>query len=127
MRAQRHVIKAILMIVIINWKFDFVVGATTFITRLIDPQHKYPQVKLSIPIFKISNVSQLDDHEFLKTKTPEPWKYYPEFILEGIINYCKFSTRFIGCPLVSNENKLNIFVEFLTILLRCPELMVILI
>ena len=24
--------------------------------------------------------------------------------------------------LVSNENKLNIFVEFLTILLRCPEL-----
>ena len=58
----------------------------------------------------------------MKTKTPEPWKYYPEFILEGIINYCKFSTRFIGCPLVSNENKLNIFVEFLTILLRCPEL-----
>ena len=123
MRAQRHVIKAIFddrdhQLEI----FDFVVGATTFITRLIDPQHKYPQVKLSIPILKISNVSQLDDHEFLKTKTPEPWKYYPEFILEGIINYCKFSTRFIGCPLVSNENKLNIFVEFLTILLRCPEL-----
>lgn len=123
MRASRHVIKAIFSDRNHQLEiFDFVVGATTFITRLIDPQHKYPQVKLSIPIFKISSVSQLDDHDFLKTKTPEPWKYYPEFILEGIINYCKFSTKFIGCPLVSNEDKLNVFVEFLTILLRCPEL-----
>ncbi|KAK6205368.1 ubiquitin elongating factor core-domain-containing protein [Scheffersomyces amazonensis] len=103
--------------------FDFIVGSTTFITKLIDPNHKYPQQKLNIPIYHITNVSQLDDHDFLKTKTPEPWKYYPEFILEGIINYCKFSTNFRGCPLVQNFEKLQLFVEFTTILLRCPELL----
>ncbi|KAI5948688.1 ufd2 [Candida theae] len=102
--------------------FDFVIGATVFITRLIDPNHSYPQKKLKIPIFKISKVSDLDDHDFLKTKTPIPWKYYPEFLLEGIINYTKFSANFRGCPLVLNEDKLNLFVEFVTILLRCPEL-----
>ncbi|KAK6463078.1 putative uniquitin chain assembly factor [Scheffersomyces coipomensis] len=103
--------------------FDFIVGSTTFITKLIDPHHKYPQVKLEIPIYNITSVSQLDDHDFLKTKTPEPWKYYPEFILEGLINYCKFSTNFRGCPLVSNFEKLQLFIEFTTILLRCPELL----
>ncbi|KAI3404279.2 ufd2 [Candida oxycetoniae] len=102
--------------------FDFVIGATVFITRMIDPNHAYPQKKLSIPIFRITDVSQLDDHDFLKTKTPEPWKYYPEFLLEGLINYCKFSVNFRGCPLVGNEEKLIHFVEFTTILLRCPEL-----
>ncbi|KAK6455664.1 ubiquitin elongating factor core-domain-containing protein [Scheffersomyces xylosifermentans] len=102
--------------------FDFIVGSTTFITKLIDPTHKFPQQKLSIPIYKITNVSQLDDHDFLKTKTPEPWKYYPEFMLEGIINYCKFSTLFRGCPLVQNFEKLSLYVEFAIVLLRCPEL-----
>ena len=59
---------------------------------------------------------------FYKTKTPVPWKYYPEFMLEGIINYCKFITNFRGCPLVDNHEKLLSFVEFSIILLRCPEL-----
>ncbi|KAI5960985.1 ufd2 [Candida pseudojiufengensis] len=102
--------------------FDFIIGATVFITRLIDPKHSYPKDTLSIPIFKITKVSELDDHDFLKSKTPVPWKYYPEFLLEGMINYCKFSANFRGCPLVSNEDKLTLFVEFTTILLRCPEL-----
>ncbi|EGW31418.1 uncharacterized protein SPAPADRAFT_51435 [Spathaspora passalidarum NRRL Y-27907] len=102
--------------------FDFIIGATTFIIRLIDPSHSYPQSKLSIPIFKISKVSELDDHDYLKTKTPIPWKYYPEFIVEGIVNYCKFSTNFMGCPLVDNQDKLTCFCEFIIILLRCPEL-----
>ncbi|KAI5952552.1 ufd2 [Candida jiufengensis] len=102
--------------------FDFIIGATVFITRLIDPKHKYPREPLSIPIFNITKVSELDDHDFLKTKTPIPWKYYPEFLLEGMINYCKFSANFRGCPLVSNEDKLTLFIEFTTILLRCPEL-----
>lgn len=123
LRTRKQVVKAVFNDRSLQLEvFDFVIGAVTFITRMIDSKHQYPLVKLSIPIFKISNISQLDDHEFLKTKTPEPWKYYPEFILEGIINYCKFSANYIGCPLVSNEDKLNIFVEFLTILLRCPEL-----
>ncbi|RLV89341.1 E4 ubiquitin-protein ligase UFD2 [Spathaspora sp. JA1] len=102
--------------------FDFIIGATTFIIRLIDPSHSYPHSKLEIPIFKISKVSELDDHDYLKTKTPKPWKYYPEFIVEGIVNYCKFSTNFYGCPLVNNQDKLTCFCEFIIILLRCPEL-----
>ncbi|EMG49149.1 UFD2 E4 ubiquitin-protein ligase UFD2 [Candida maltosa Xu316] len=121
--AYNHVVKAIFNDRNMQMEiFDFIVGATTFITRLIDPKHRYPHTKLAIPIFKISQIAQLDDHDFLKTKTPEPWKYYPEFIVEGIVNYCKFSVNFRGCPLVSNEDKLNVFVEFSTILLRCPEL-----
>ncbi|KAG7663077.1 ufd2 [[Candida] subhashii] len=123
LRAVKHSITAIFSYRILQLDiFDFIVGATTFIVRLIDPSHSYPQEKLSIPIFKVSKVSELDDHDYLKTKTPEPWKYYPEFMVEGIINYCKFSTNFIGCPLVDNQPKLEIFVEFMTVLLRCPEL-----
>lgn len=126
LKATKHVIQAIFSFKSINMEiFEFIIGSITFITRLIDPQHKYPQEKINIPIFKIERVSELDDHEFLKTKTPIPWKYYPEYILEGIINYCKFIINFSDNPLVNDNNnneKLSKFVEFSVILLRCPEL-----
>lgn len=102
--------------------FDFITGATTFLTRVIDPSHQYPKQKLAVPLFAIHDVSELDDRDYLKTKTPKPWKYYPEYLLEGIINYCKFLIDFAGCPLVRNQEKLELYVEFSTILLRCPEL-----
>lgn len=123
MKATKHSIQAIFSFRSMQLDmFDFIIGATTFITKLIDPSHQHPSIKLKIPLFKIDAVSQLDDHEFLQTKTPVPWKYYPEFMLEGIINYCKFITNFRGCPLVDNHEKLLSFVEFSIILLRCPEL-----
>lgn len=123
MKATKHSIQAIFSFRALQLDiFDFIIGATTFITKLIDPKHEHPKVKLSIPLFNIDAVSQLDDHEFLQTKTPKPWKYYPEYVLEGIINYCKFITNFRGCPLVDNHEKLLAFVEFSIILLRCPEL-----
>lgn len=123
MKATKHSIQAIFSFRSMQLDmFDFIIGATTFITKLIDPSHQHPRQKLKIPLFKIDAVSQLDDHEFLQTKTPVPWKYYPEFMLEGIINYCKFITNFRGCPLVDNHEKLLSFVEFSIILLRCPEL-----
>jgi ubiquitin conjugation factor E4 B len=102
--------------------FDFIIGSTSFLTRVIDPTHQYPQKKVSVPLFAIKDVSELDDRDFLKTKTPKPWKYYPEYLLEGIISYCKFLMDFAGCPLIQNQEKLELFVEFSTILLRCPEL-----
>lgn len=104
--------------------FDFIIGSTTFITKIIDsPKHEYPQKKIDIPIFKIDRVSQLDDQDFLRTKTPVPWKYFPEFIIEGIINYCVFVSKFRGNPLFDNNpSKVGSFVEFAIILLRCPEL-----
>lgn len=123
LKAQKHSIQAVFSFRNFQFDiFDFVIGATTFITRLIDPKHEHPKIKLQIPLYKISSVSELDDLDFLKTKTPKPWKFYPEFILEGIINYCKFSTNFRGCPLVRNEEKTLYFAEFAVILLRCPEL-----
>lgn len=102
--------------------FDFIIGSTTFLTMMIDPNHQHPKEKLKIPIFKINKTSELDDQEFLKTKSPIPWKFLPEFFLDGIINYCKFSTNFFGCPLVNNDAKLQIFIEFAVTLIRCPEL-----
>ncbi|KAF3991299.1 hypothetical protein FT663_02800 [Candidozyma haemuli var. vulneris] len=102
--------------------FDFVIGASQFMVRTIDPQHKHPFPKLEVPIFQIEKVSQLDDHDFLKTKTPVPWKFFPEYMLSGLINYCKFISRYGVNALMNNEEKLSVFVEFATILLRCPEL-----
>lgn len=100
--------------------FDLIIGACTFFIKVFNPK---PDEKIEIPIYKIDKVSELDDHEFLKTKTPIPWKFYPEYMIEGIINYCKFSGNFRGCPLVNNSGKVPIFVEFSVILLRSPELL----
>lgn len=124
LKSFKHVTKAIFNYQSLQFEiFDFIIGASVFLTRVIDPQHTYPQTKLSIPIFKINKVSELDDQDFLRTKCPEPWKYFPEFWVEGIINYCKFTTKFRGCPLVNNLEKLSRFVEFTIILLRCPEVL----
>lgn len=100
--------------------FDFVVGCTQFFTRMIDPVHKHPSPKLKIPIFEIESVSQLDDFELLKSKTPVPWKYFPEFCVEGIIDYCKFLFEFQSGP--QNEQKVSFLADFFVTLLRCPEL-----
>ncbi|CUM67672.1 uncharacterized protein PRCAT00005374001 [Priceomyces carsonii] len=102
--------------------FDFIIGSTSFFTRLIDPNHLFPKESIEIPLYQIKRVSELDDPDLLKTKSPEPWKFYPEYILEGIINYCKFAVNFRGSPLVQNLEKLLLFVEFAVIVLRCPEL-----
>lgn len=101
--------------------FDFIVGASQFLCRAIDPHHKHPSPKIQIPIFQVEKTSQLDDHEFLKTKAPIPFKYFPEYVLLGIINYCKFISRYGMNPLMKNDGKLSVFVEFATVLLRCPE------
>lgn len=123
LKSTRHAIQAVFGFRSLQLDlFDFVIGATTFFTRLVDPDHRFPQAKLQIPLYNIGRVSELDDHEFLQTKTPRPWKYYPEYVLEGVVNYCKFITNFRNPPLFQNAEKLNSFVEFAVVLLRCPEL-----
>lgn len=120
--AMKNSIQAIFTFSLLQQEiFDLVAGSTVFLTKVIDATKKYPAEKLSIPIYKIDSVSELDDHDLLKSMTPSPWKYFPEYILEGLVNYVKFSADFRGCPLVSN-NKTLLFVEFSIILLRCPEL-----
>lgn len=123
LKCKKHAIEALAFYRNLNLEiFDFIVGACQFMVRTIDPAHLHPATKVSIPIFQIDKVSQLDDYEFLKLKAPIPWKYLPEFVVEGIINYTKFATSFNLNPLMNNEQKLSIFSEFAAILLRCPEL-----
>lgn len=123
LKASIHAIEAFAFNRNLNMEiFDFIVGASQFMARIIDPQRKHPFPKLSIPIFEIEKVAQLDDREFLKTKAPEPWKYFPEFCVEGMVNYCKFISGFNMNPMMNNEEKLSVFAEFATTLLRCPEL-----
>lgn len=102
--------------------FDFIVGAAQFFSRTIDPKHNHPSPKLSIPTFEVEKTSQLDDNDFLKSKSPVPWKFIPEYCLEGMINYCKFISRFPLNPMTNNEGKLSLWAEFIVALLRCPEL-----
>ena len=123
LKCKKHAIDALAFFRPLNLEiFDFIVGACQFMIRVIDPKHKHPTPKVSIPLLQIERVSQLDDYEFLKSKTPEPWKYFPEFAVEGIINYCKFVTSYNFNPLMDNPDKLSVFAEYATILLRCPEL-----
>lgn len=121
-KCQRHAIEALVAFSGENSEiFDFFVGSFQFFGNVIDPKHEYPKLKLTVPQFTIENISQLDDQEFLRTKAPEPWRYFPEFVVEGIINYFKFLNGF-GAPISLDEEKLTIFAEFATVLLRCPEL-----
>lgn len=123
LKCKKYAIDALSFFRTLNMEiFDFIVGACQFMVRSIDPTHKHPSPKVKIPLLQIEFVSQLDDYEFLKSKSPEPWKYFPEFVVEGIINYCKFITSYNFNPLMDNPDKLSIFAEFATILLRCPEL-----
>lgn len=123
LKCKKYAIDALAFYRSLNMEiFDFIVGACQFLIRTIDPKHGHPTPKVKIPLLQIEKVSQLDDYEFLKSKTPEPWKYFPEFVVEGIINYCKFVTSYNFNPLMDNPDKLSVFAEFATILLRCPEL-----
>lgn len=123
LKCKKYAIDALAFYRSLNMEiFDFIVGACQFLIRTVDPKHQHPTPKVQIPLSQIERVSQLDDYEFLKSKTPEPWKYFPEFVVEGIINYCKFVTSYNFNPLMDNPDKLSIFAEFATILLRCPEL-----
>lgn len=121
-KCQRYAIDALVVFSSENSEiFDFFVGAFQFFGNVIDSKHEFPKLKLTVPLFKIDKVGQLDDQEFLRSKAPEPWRYFPEFVVEGIVNYFKFLSGF-GVPISLDEEKLTRFAEFSTVLLRCPEL-----
>lgn len=123
LQANKNAIKAIFFLRSLQLEiFDFVIGTIAFMNKLIDPSHQYPKKKFKIPFLEISKVSQLDDQNFLQSISPSPWKNYPEFILESIVNYCKFTTIFKGCPMISNDNKMQFFMDFAITILKCHEL-----
>ncbi|CCH61751.1 hypothetical protein TBLA_0F02090 [Henningerozyma blattae CBS 6284] len=102
--------------------FDFISGASTFLIRVIDPNHDFPFNSIKLPLIPDQiGFENVDNADYLRKNAPIPFKYYPEFIVEGILNYNLFITKFNNNPLFNNP-RLNSFIELMTILLRCPEL-----
>ncbi|CCC70440.1 hypothetical protein NCAS_0E03700 [Naumovozyma castellii] len=102
--------------------FDFVCGASTFLIRVIDPSHQYPFKQLNLPLIPDQiGVENVDNADYLRAHAPVPFKYYPEFIVEGLINYTFYISRYTNSPVIDHGSRLNSFVEFTTVILRCPE------
>lgn len=109
--------------------FDIIIGNCEFLVRLIDEKHNYLPMNggffpyLKIPLHNFDNeIEKLDDVEYLRSLSPVPFKYFPEFFIEGLINYCHFISKFTNNPMLDNNNRLTKFVQFSIIILRCPEL-----
>ena len=102
--------------------FDFVCGASTFLMRVIDPKHQYPFATLDLPLIPDQvGIENVDNADYLRKNAPIPFKYYPEFCVEGPINYALYISKYATSPLFRNQ-RLNSFIEFCTTVLRCPEL-----
>ncbi|SCU81226.1 LAME_0B06106g1_1 [Lachancea meyersii CBS 8951] len=102
--------------------FDFISGASTFLVRVIDPNHNYPFTNISLPLIPDQvGVENVDHADYLRQNAPIPFKYYPEFVIEGIINYTQHISKFVMSPLFGNP-RLHSFVELATVVLRCPEI-----
>lgn len=102
--------------------FDFICGASTFLMRVIDPHHKYPTETLKLPLIPDQvGVENVDNAEYLRQNAPVPFKYYPEFCVEGPINYSLYIAQYSNSPIFRNP-RIHSFIEFGTTVLRCPEL-----
>ncbi|CDH08710.1 probable E4 ubiquitin-protein ligase UFD2 [Zygosaccharomyces bailii ISA1307] len=102
--------------------FDFICGASVFLMRAIDPEHVFPSKYFSLPLIPDQvGVENVDNADFLRAHAPVPFKYYPEFVIEGPINYSLYISQYNTSPIFRNP-RLASFVELATAILRCPEL-----
>ncbi|SCU92819.1 LANO_0E02212g1_1 [Lachancea nothofagi CBS 11611] len=102
--------------------FDFISGASTFLVRVIDPNHEFPFKQIHLPLIPDQvGVENVDNADFLRENAPVPFKYFPEFVIEGIINYTQHISKFVMSPMFGNP-RLHSFIELATVILRCPEL-----
>ncbi|KAM3159528.1 U-box domain-containing protein [Lachancea thermotolerans] len=102
--------------------FEFISGACTFLVRVIDPNHQYPHKQIKLPLIPDQvGVENVDNADYLREHAPVPFKYYPEFVIEGIINYAQYISKYSLNPMFGNP-RLHSFVEMATVILRCPEL-----
>ncbi|KAG0664100.1 Ubiquitin conjugation factor E4 [Maudiozyma exigua] len=102
--------------------FDFICGASTFLLRVIDPDHQFPFKQIELPLIPDKvGVENVDNAEYLRAHAPIPFKYYPEFVVEGPINYSLYISHYSNSPIFRNP-RLQSFVELGTTILRCPEL-----
>ncbi|AMD20084.1 HCL067Cp [Eremothecium sinecaudum] len=102
--------------------FEFICGVSTFLVRVVDPSHEFPFKNLELPLIPDQvGVENVDNAEFLRAHAQVPFKYYPEFVVEGPINYCLYISKYINNPIFRHP-RLHSFVELATVILRCPEL-----
>ncbi|AET41351.1 ubiquitin-ubiquitin ligase UFD2 Ecym_8055 [Eremothecium cymbalariae DBVPG len=102
--------------------FEFICGVSTFLNRVIDPAHDYPFKQLKLPLIPDQvGVENVDNAEYLRAHAQVPFKYYPEFVVEGAINYCLYISKYVSNPMFRHP-RLHSFVELATVILRCPEL-----
>ncbi|CAB4253983.1 similar to Saccharomyces cerevisiae YDL190C UFD2 Ubiquitin chain assembly factor (E4) that cooperates with a ubiquitin-activating enzyme (E1) [Maudiozyma barnettii] len=102
--------------------FDFICGASTFLLRVIDPNHDFPFKTIELPLIPDQvGVENVDNADYLRIHAPVPFKYYPEFVVEGPINYSLYISHYGNSPIFRNP-RLQSFVELGTTILRCPEL-----
>lgn len=103
--------------------FDFICGASTFLIRVVDPTHQFPFKPVKLPFIPDQvGVENVDNAEYLRANAPIPFKYYPEFVVEGPVNYSLYISQYNSSPIFRNP-RLHSFVEFATVILRCPELL----
>ncbi|CAR28511.1 hypothetical protein ZYGR_0S01440 [Zygosaccharomyces rouxii] len=102
--------------------FDFICGASVFLMRAIDPEHLFPSKYFKLPLIPDQvGVENVDNADYLRANAPIPFKYYPEFVIEGPINYSLYISQYNTSPIFRNP-RLSSFVELATAILRCPEL-----
>lgn len=102
--------------------FDFICGASTFLIRVVDPNHEFPFKPIKLPLIPDQvGVENVDNADYLRANAPIPFKYYPEFVVEGPINYSLYISQYNSSPIFRNP-RLHSFIEFSTMILRCPEL-----
>lgn len=102
--------------------FDFMTGACGFLVRAIDPKHNYPHTKPQLPLVPdVIGVENVDNSEHFRQHAPVPFKYFPEFCVEGVVNYALYICKYVSNPMVHNP-RLEAFMDFMLVFLRCPEL-----
>jgi len=104
--------------------FDFISGASAFLIRVVDPKRKFPHDPQGLKLPLVPDVigfENVDSTDYFREKAPIPFKYYPEYCVEGIVNYCHYISKYVVNPMLLNP-RLTTFVEFAVTFLRCPEL-----
>lgn len=101
--------------------FEFVCGALAFFLRTVDPRHAYPTAPLELP-FHPDVVAIKEDAERLRDILPVPWKYFPEFAVEGLVNWCAHVVHYPRANPMIGHSRLGTFVELAVVIIRCPEL-----
>ncbi|MCG8711159.1 hypothetical protein JHU04_004560, partial [Brenneria sp. 4F2] len=92
----------------------FICGASVFLMRAIDPEHVFPSKYFSLPLIPAQvGVENVDNADFLRAHAPVPFKYYPEFVIEGPINYSLYISQYNTSPIFRNP-RLASFVELAT-------------